>query len=63
MKDEIARLESIGLLTKVTSSEWAAPTFIIPKKNQTVRVITDFRGAQPMLKTKSISDAKNSGYF
>jgi hypothetical protein len=49
-KDEIARLESIGLLTKVTSSEWAAPTFIIPKKNQTVRVITDFRGLNQCLK-------------
>jgi hypothetical protein len=34
----------------VTSSEWAAPTFIIPKKNQTVRVITDFRGLNQCLK-------------
>jgi len=49
-KDEIARFESIGLLTKVTSSKWAAPTFIIPKKNQTVRVITDFRGLNQCLK-------------
>lgn len=31
--DEIARLESIGLFNKVTSSKWAAPTLIIPKKN------------------------------
>ncbi len=30
-KDEIAWLESIGLCTKVTSSEWAALTFIIQK--------------------------------
>jgi hypothetical protein len=44
MRDEIARLESIGLLTKVPAAEWAAPTFIIPKKDQTVRVITDCRG-------------------
>jgi len=49
-KNEIARLESLGLLTKVTSSEWAAPTFIIPKKNNTVRVITDFRGLNKCLK-------------
>jgi len=35
-KDEIKRLESLGLLTQVASSEWAAPTFIIPKKNNTV---------------------------
>jgi hypothetical protein len=49
-RDEIARLESISLLTKVTAAEWAAPTFIIPKKNQTVRVITDFRGLNKCLK-------------
>jgi len=49
-RDEIARLESIGLLTKVTAAEWAAPTFIIPKKNKTVRVITDFRGLNKCLK-------------
>ena len=29
VKDEIERLESIGLLTKVSSSEWAAPYFAI----------------------------------
>jgi hypothetical protein len=52
MKDEIARLESIGLLIKVTSSEWATPTFVIPKKNQTVRIITDFRGLNQCLKPK-----------
>jgi hypothetical protein len=49
-RDEIARLESIGLLTKVTVAEWAAPTFIIPKKNKTVRVITDFHGLNKCLK-------------
>jgi hypothetical protein len=49
-KDEIARLESIWLFSKVTSSEWAAPTFIILKKNHTVRVITDFHGLNKCLK-------------
>ncbi len=48
-KDEIFRLESIGF-TKVTSSKWATPTFIIPKKNSTVHVITDFRGLNKCLK-------------
>jgi hypothetical protein len=51
-KDEIQRLESIGILTQITSSEWAAPTFIIPKKNNTVQVITDFRGLNKCLKRK-----------
>jgi hypothetical protein len=40
------------LLTQVASSEWAAPTFIIPKKNNTVRVITDFRGLNKCLVRK-----------
>jgi hypothetical protein len=44
--------KSNGLLSKVSSSEWAAPTFVIPKKNQTVRVITDFRGLNKCLKRK-----------
>jgi hypothetical protein len=42
-KGEIERLESIGLLSQVQSAEWAAPTFVIPKKNGSVRLITDFR--------------------
>ncbi len=49
-KDELSRLEDIGILTKVPSSKWAAPTFVIPKKNKTVRLITDFRGLNKSLK-------------
>ncbi len=33
---EINRLESIGVLKKQSSSQWASPTFIIPKKDITV---------------------------
>jgi hypothetical protein len=36
-------LESIGVLTKINRSEWAAPTFIIPKKDGRVRFVIDFR--------------------
>lgn len=43
------RLVSLKLLSPVTSSEWAAPTFIIPKKNNTVCIITDFRGLNKCL--------------
>jgi hypothetical protein len=50
IRDEFARLESIGLLTKVTSAEWAAPTFIILKKNRTVHIITDFHRLNKCLK-------------
>ena len=46
---EINRLEDIGVLVlkRQSSSQWALPTFIIPKKDMTVRTITitiiDFR--------------------
>jgi hypothetical protein len=40
---EINRLEGIGVLKRRSSSQWASPTFIIPKKDITVRTITDYR--------------------
>lgn len=43
LKDEVARLCQVGVLKKVNRSEWAAPSFIIPKKDGTVRFINDFR--------------------
>jgi hypothetical protein len=43
-EDNIAQLESIGPFTKMTSSKWAAPTCIIPKKKNTICIITDFWG-------------------
>ncbi len=39
---EIERLCELGVLRKVNRSEWQAPSMIIPKKDQTVRFITDF---------------------
>jgi len=39
----VERLVKIGVLKKVNRSEWAAPTFIIPKKDGSVRFISDFR--------------------
>ena len=42
LKKEVERLCQLGVLKKVNRSAWAAPTFIIPKKNQTVRFISDF---------------------
>ena len=43
LKKEVKRLVEIGVLRKINISEWAAPTFIISKKNNTVRFISDFR--------------------
>jgi hypothetical protein len=42
---EIVRLVDIGVLEEDYSSEWASPSFAIPKKSGegTIRVVTDFR--------------------
>jgi hypothetical protein len=40
---EIKRLCNIGVLEWQPSSRWALPTFIIPQKDSTVRIISDFR--------------------
>jgi len=43
LKAEVERLIKIGVLKKVNRSEWAAPTFVIPKKDGSVRFTSDFR--------------------
>jgi hypothetical protein len=55
-REEIVRLVEmdIGVLEEETeySSEWASPSFAIPKKNgaATIRVVTDFRKLNLLLK-------------
>ena len=43
LKKEVTRLVKLGVLVRQPCSEWASPTFIVPKKNQTVRFLSDFR--------------------
>ena len=43
LKQELDRLEYLKVINKVNLSHWGAPTFIIPKKDSTVRFISDFR--------------------
>ena len=43
---------SVSCVRKVNRSEWAAPTFIIPKKDGSVRFISDFRELNQRLKRK-----------
>ena len=52
LKKEIKRLCKLGVLERVQESEWGSPTFIIPKKNGTVRFISDFRKLNTKLKRK-----------
>jgi Reverse transcriptase (RNA-dependent DNA polymerase) len=43
LKKEIKRLCELGVLQPQVASEYQSPSFIIPKKNGTVRVVSDFR--------------------
>jgi hypothetical protein len=51
-RKEIARLTDIGVFKKAHDSEWAAPTFIQPKKTGDVRILTDFRQLNKYIKRK-----------
>jgi hypothetical protein len=50
LRKEIVRLVDTGFLEEDYSSEWASPSFAIPKKNRTIRVVTDFRNLNLLLK-------------
>jgi len=52
LKKEINRLCQLKVLKKVNHSEWAAPAFIIPKKDGSVRFISDFRELNKRIKRK-----------
>ena len=43
LKVELDRLVKLGVLKQINDSNWAAPAFIILKKDATVRFISDFR--------------------
>ena len=51
-RTEIDRLCLLGVLEPCDDSEWGAPSFIIPKKNLTVRFLSDFRRLNASLKRK-----------
>jgi hypothetical protein len=52
LKVKVDRLVEAGVLRKVNCSEWAAPTFIIPKKDCSVRFISDFQELNKSIKRK-----------
>ena len=52
LRMEVDRLVEIGVLRRVNRSEWAAPSFIIPKKDGAIRFINDFRELNKRIKRK-----------
>ena len=52
LKKEVSRLVALGVLERQPDSEWGSPTFIIPKKNRTIRFISDFREVNKRIKRK-----------
>jgi hypothetical protein len=60
LKAEVQRLCDLGVLRKVNRSEWAAPTFIIPKKDGSVRLI-GFSRIKQKDSAKTLSHPADSG--
>lgn len=43
LKNELDKLVSLDVLETVVNSAWAFPTFLVPKKDNTARFVSDFR--------------------
>ena len=52
LKTEVNRFISKDILNRTNNLEWAAPTFIIPKKKGEVYFISDFRELNKRIKKK-----------
>jgi hypothetical protein len=52
LKAEVQHLCDLGVLRRVNRSEWAAPTFIIPKKDGSVQFISDFQELNKRIRRK-----------
>ena len=63
LKKELQRLCDLGVLEWQPSSEWASPSFIISKKNKTVRLLSDFREVNKRLVRKPFPLPKISTVF
>ena len=51
-KDECRRFEEAGIWEHTLDTEWASPSFIVPKKTNDVRIVTDLRKLNELVKRK-----------
>ena len=58
-KKEVERMVELGILKWEGESEWAFPSFIIPKTNLTVRFISDFSELNKLINRKPWPLPKN----
>ena len=57
------RMEPLEILEKDSNAQWASPTFIIPKSNVTVQIVSDFSKVNTKLVHKPFPIPNISGFM
>ncbi len=59
IKKEVERLCELGVLERQPASEWALPSFIVPKKRSNRTLLKWFSGSKQEVSEKTLSNPKN----
>ena len=58
VKIEIERLCKIRVFKKVNHSQWAAPNFVVPKKDETIWFMSNFRELNKRIRCQTFPTPK-----